>query len=195
MRVVHCLAAAMACAAFSSATAQTRPRHEGWNIALGVGQGMLSATCSTCALVERERASLMVVRVGLTLTDRAIVGIDGDVYQRQYMNGRSETVTTDYQVVTLDGLFYSNQRSDIFLKVGFGFSHLRSKQNPGPGYRSMSATGPVFRFGAGFDMRFGRTWAVSPFVDQVVGLKGSSSVEDVTSKTSSVLFGLAVTWP
>jgi hypothetical protein len=190
-----CIAVMAGALAFSAATAQTRPRHQAWNIALGVGQGLLTPTCSSCANVDRERAFIAIARVGWTVRDRFILGVDGGVYQRQRFEGRDETVSTDYQVVTIDALFYANHRSEVFLKFGFGISHLSAMLNPGTGYRQMSMYGPAIRFGTGIDMRLGRAWALSPFVDAVVGLRGGSDVPGVTSRTSAILFGMAVTWP
>jgi hypothetical protein len=180
-----------------TASAQTRPRHEGWNTALGIGFGKLRTSCTGCELA-RDGAYQMTFRAGWTLSDAFIVAVDGLVFQKQRQENDGvnvRNVNTNFYALTADVLWYPSKRWEIFLKGGAGGAsnsiHLDTQLGP----RHVKATAPTVRFGIGTDMRFGRTWSISPYVDYLMGLSTRTNVEGIEIRSSMLLFGAAITWP
>lgn len=179
-----------------TASAQTRPRHEGFNAALGIGFGKLGTSCSGCTLPARDGAFQATIRGGWTLSDAFIIAGEGLIFQKHLAdNVTGETFNTNYTVLTAEALWYPSRRWDIFFKGGAGVSNIQISLHTPLGVRRVKATAPALRIGIGIDMRFGRTWSLSPYLDYLLGLTSGTNIDGLNIRSSMLLFGAAVTWP
>jgi hypothetical protein len=184
------------CAVSAAAPAQQAPRHQGLHLALGVGQGKLRNSCTECVNPPHERANVLTLRAGWTVHDLFVVAIEGLIYDRQAKDGRGDQIGTTYQLVTANAIAYAGRRTDLFLKIGGGISHTTERVDlHGAGRQRLNVTAPAIRVGTGIDLRFGRRWSVSPFVDNAFGFRRETSFYRVDFKSLMLIFGATLTWP
>jgi len=214
------VACAVTCAP-ALASAQPKPRHQGLNIAVVLGQGKLHTACETCrwpttpgapllhpAPPEEERANLISLRAGWTLHDLAIVFAEGTFLRRTVASGDLKPIETAFDAYTLGAMLYASRRSEAFFKLGFGVSHGRRRVLlASDTLRSyLVVTNPAYRIGVGYDLRIGRTWSLTPTVEYVgTTARKSESFEydrPVNPRTPGVLgknrvwvFALGLTFP
>ena len=94
-----------------SASAQTRPRHEGFNAALGVGFGKLTTSCSMCTDPANDGAFQFTTRGGWTMSDAFIVSADVLVFQKHLADiVTGEEFNTNFYALTADALWYPSKR-------------------------------------------------------------------------------------
>jgi hypothetical protein len=187
-------AVAMLGALALTASAQTRPRHEAFNGALGIGFGKLRTACAGCAQAN-DGAFQFTARGGWTMTDAFIVSGDFVVFQKHVQDDRGNDANTNYYAFTADVLWYPSKRWEIFFKGGGGVSSTSLSLDTPVGARHVKASAPLLRIGMGTDMRLGRSWALTPYVDYLLGLDATTNISGVKIKSSILLFGAAVTWP
>jgi hypothetical protein len=201
--------AASLCAAAQTAAAQPKPRHTGFTMAFGFGQGVVKSSCETCNYIPNERANLFGIRAGWTLHDLVLLAAEGTFVSRTVANGRERDrpIETSYQAYTASGILYLGKHSDAFVKLGGGIGMgKRWVQLSTDTLRSyVETTNPVVRFGTGIDLRIGRTWSVTPTFEYIVSTARTSdeisfvpldnrSQAGVKAKNNLMIFALALTF-
>ncbi|HYV97937.1 MAG TPA: hypothetical protein VE967_10815 [Gemmatimonadaceae bacterium] len=188
--------AGLALAAFATAAAaQTKARHTGWSFGLGVADGKLRVSCSGCEFPAKEGGLEGVFQVGWSLSDAIIILADGQVYAKHQEDSRGNPANTDYQMGSVVAQWYPSRKWEHFLKAGFGMSHTAMFLDVSSlGLRDVRSNNGVMRMGLGTDLRFGRNWSLTPFLDYSLGMSANTNVAGIKAKVSMLSFGVAATW-
>jgi hypothetical protein len=178
----------------TNAMAQVGPRHAGLTWTGGVGLGKLKTECTGCSRDARETAMSAALRVGWTLHDQIIVSVDGLIFQKQQQDNRGEAANTNYSSDAGVVQIYPSSRVGFFFKGGVGIANISQSQDTSLGLRDLEASSIVMRLGAGTDMRFGRAWSLTPFIDYLFGSATESNVAGIDVKPSLLFFGVGITF-
>ena len=159
---------------------QDRPQtREGFFI--GFGLGYASLDCSNCT--ERDPGLAFQFTLGGTLGDRFLLAFDALGW------GKTENeVTLTYSNLSAALFFYPMPESGLFLKGGVGFSALQAEASVGAGTLTVGTDGVGGTVGAGYNIRLGDNFSLTPFGNLLFG-----SLED-DSSVNVVQLGLGVTW-
>jgi hypothetical protein len=179
-----------------TARAQVAPRHKGFTAGIGVAQGKLRVSCSGCTFPAKEGALVATFKAGWSLSDALILNGDFAIYTKHMEdNVTGAEQNTNYQLMTAALQWYPSRKWEHFFKFGGGFSHSTMALDVSSlGARDIKTTGATTRVGFGTDLRFGRKWSLTPYVDYAMGLKANTSVDGLTVKVSMLLFGATITW-
>jgi hypothetical protein len=167
------LTALLATTAFAQ-QAQTR---QGFWIGGGMGYGSMGLGCSTCAGVGREGSMTGYVKLGGTLRQNILLGVESNVWTKSEGAGR----------VTMGNFsgaayWYPMATQGLFIKGGAGYSRLSADDG------SISASDGGFGIigGVGYDIRAGRNMSITPVANWYRGAfnGGSANVLD---------FGIGIT--
>ena len=166
------LTALLATTAF--AQGQTR---QGFWIGGGMGYGSMGLGCSTCAGVGREGSVTGYVKLGGTLRQNILLGVESNVWTKSQGTGR----------VTMGNFsgaayWYPMPTQGLFIKGGAGYSRLAVDD----GVSTASDGGFGILGGLGYDIRAGRNLSITPVANWYRGgfNGGSANVLD---------FGVGVT--
>ncbi|HEV7365225.1 MAG TPA: hypothetical protein VGN76_05230 [Gemmatimonadales bacterium] len=167
------LTALLATTAFAQ-QAQTR---QGFWIGGGMGYGSMGLGCSSCAGVGREGSVTGYVKLGGTLRQNILLGVESNVWTKSAGTGR----------VTMGNFsgaayWYPMATQGLFLKGGAGYSRLAV----GDGTSTASDGGFGILGGVGYDIRAGRNLSITPVANWYRGAfnGGSANVLD---------FGIGIT--
>jgi hypothetical protein len=167
------LTALLATTAFAQ-QAQTR---QGFWIGGGMGYGSMGLGCSTCAGVGREGSVTGYVKLGGTLRQNILLGVESNVWTKSEGPGR----------VTMGNFsgaayWYPMATQGLFIKGGAGYSRLSADD----GTTSASDGGFGILGGVGYDIRAGRNMSITPVANWYRGAfnGGSANVLD---------FGIGIT--
>jgi hypothetical protein len=180
----------------ATADAQRDEVYRGMSLAFGFGRGSMAIECKGCETSAQADISGL-ARVGWTLRENVIVAVEGIGFQKaQVIDQRTVDATFTFGGAVL--LWYPRRYADFFLKVGGGMSHSSGTFNAQTGIPTeLELNSPALLLGVGTDLRIGRTFSVSPFVDYYrpvprdADLGGGAAIS-ITSSTFN--FGLALTY-
>jgi hypothetical protein len=185
-----CALALAAAAAMPAAAQGGRPQtREGYWISFGLGAGSAGIDCSVCP-DDRENGATLYLRMGGTPSPRLLIGGE--------LNGwGKEENDVEMSVGSLMGVvqFYPAATGGFFLTGGLGFLGM-VLEDPTD---EVESNGFGVQVGAGYDIRLGRRFSLSPFATYVHGFSGEPEVNGVTVKGMDVNpnffhFGLGFTW-
>jgi hypothetical protein len=167
------LTALLATTAFAQ-QAQTR---QGFWIGGGMGYGSLGLSCTGCADVGREGSLSAYFKLGGTLRQNILLGVEMNGWTKSEGAGR----------VTMGNLsgaayWYPMARSGLFIKGGAGYSNLSADD----GVSTASDGGFGILGGLGYDIRARRNLSITPVANWYRGsfAGGSANVLD---------FGIGIT--
>ena len=158
--------------------AQRPQTREGFFIGLGIGGGSLG--CATCD--GREGSFTGQVTFGGTLTPQLLLGVESSGWTKEENDAR--LTHANFGVVAH---FYPMVTSGLFLSGGVGGSTLEASTTSGSVTTSVTETGFGFTAGAGYDVRVGNNFSVTPY-----GLYGWGDFDAGSADTFQ--FGVGVTW-
>lgn len=187
--------------ASASAAQRTSESHAGFTGALGVNKGNVQTNCDVCVESQSDSDFGFMFRAGWTLRPNYYVGVELTLWEKQQeLSGIQADV--NFNVVTAVLLWYPQTYHQYFLKGGLGIAQVKTVhdtpgQSGGFVASELEATGPLVQVGLGYDLRLGRAWSVTPYIDFLFGFSGKSDVGSssatTTLKSAMLVFGAAVT--
>lgn len=173
------LLTAVLAAAAAPAEAQRELRHHGFWIGFGAGGGW---NTSDGLDGERLPGGALYLRMGGTPSERLLVGGEVNGWFRE-----EGSATVSRGNVTLTVLFYPSRRGGLFFKGGAGAAQVQVSETVGNVTTTVSDQGLGTTFGAGFDIRLGRNFYLTPNLDFLF-----QTIDDVDNTLT--LLSLGVTW-
>jgi outer membrane protein with beta-barrel domain len=161
----------------TSAFAQQAQTRQGFWVGGGMGYGSLGLSCTGCADVGREGGVSGYAKLGGTLRQNILLGLETNVWTKSEGGGR----------VTLGNFsgaayWYPMATQGLFIKAGAGYSNL----SVDAGGSSASDGGFGWLGGVGYDIRAGRNLSITPVANWFRGgFNGGSA--------NVLQFGLGVT--
>jgi outer membrane protein with beta-barrel domain len=161
----------------TSAFAQQAQTRQGFWVGGGMGYGSLGLSCTGCADVGREGGVSGYAKLGGTLRQNILLGLETNVWTKSEGGGR----------VTLGNFsgaayWYPMATQGLFIKAGAGYSNL----SVDAGGSSASDGGFGWLSGVGYDIRAGRNLSITPVANWFRGgFNGGSA--------NVLQFGLGVT--
>jgi hypothetical protein len=137
----------------TTATAQQAQTRQGFWIGGGMGYGSMGLSCSSCSGVGREGGMSGYAKLGGTLRQNVLLGIE--------MNGwtKSEGAgSVRMGNLSAAAYWYPMPTQGLFLKGGAGYSNLRADD----GVNTASDGGLGILGGVGYDVRVGRNLSITP---------------------------------
>jgi hypothetical protein len=139
----------------------------GFWIGFGFGYGSAGLGCDDCDFDEREGAFTGYVKLGGTLSERLLLGLETNAWIEQ--EGTS-TLTLGSMTGTVT--FYPRASSGFFLKAGAGASYIDMEDRFGDVAVSVDKVGWGVLAGIGYDVRVGRNVSITPSVNYYYGQPG-----------------------
>ncbi len=136
-------------------SAQDNPQtREGFWIGLGLGWGSLG--CSGCS--SRESSGAGVLKLGGTVNQQLLLGVESSAWTKEDSGVR----LTHANVVFL-GQFYPTAESGFFVQGGIGVSEFKASTSGSGISVSASDNGLGLTAGAGYDVRVGSNFSITPY--------------------------------
>ena len=175
----------------ASETFAQRPQtRQGVNISFGFGAGSAGIDCSGCE-TSRKSGTVGYFNVGGTINRHLTLG--GELNGFAYSSKNEDDTIGSLMAVAH---FYPASAIGFFLIGGAGLTSL-SLDNHVDQVNVTSASGGI-QLGAGYDVRLGRNFSLTPYVSFVQGFAGKARVNDVstseTVKPNYTQVGLGFTW-
>jgi len=148
---------------------------QGFWIGLGGGYGSADVSCDGCDGDSREGSFTGFIKLGGTLNEHVLLGFEGNGWIKEE-DGTTVTLGSGAFTVT----FYPQAASGFFLKAGAGFSYIDTSFDLGTLDASISKTGWGVLAGAGYDIRVGRNFSLTPCVNWFYGKPGDLTFEGET---------------
>ena len=190
MRKSHlrCLPVALAIAISSPLVAQEPPLRKGFWMGLAPALGFAHPTCDGCGSRDWKDGYGLTVKLGLTLSQNFLVGIEFNDWRRQ-----DSDVTTTMGNGNVVLYFYPIATGRLFLKGGGGASMFDASGSPG-----LWGLGWGWTAGVGYDIRAGGSLSLTPVVNFWYGHVGDLAQDDtaiITGWKQSVFeLGLGLTY-
>jgi hypothetical protein len=172
--MVRSVAVSMALLVAVAAVAEAQRAHDrtGLWMGLGLGAGFARATCSVCG--GRETGPAMQVRVGGTISQSILAGVEGTGWLQSGAAGDRSLL----MLIAL-GILYPSSNHGFHLEAGIG------------GYRyveadtanELSTEGLALHLGARYDLRITRRVSLSPFATVMASSFGNPTRLDKSSGT------------
>jgi hypothetical protein len=184
------LAAASLLALSASASAQSNAQmRDGFTISFGLGGGSAALSCPGCGSTPRETGASGYLRLGGAMSQSLVLAAE--------MNGWSKAIDgVDVRMGTLAGVaqWYPSVTNGFYVKGGLGMSSY-AEEDP---TAKAEAIGLGYEFGTGYDIRMGRNFSLTPYVN-FVGMANSDVKVGGTSLnqkigTTNMQYGLGFTW-
>lgn len=167
--------------------ARALPR-EGFGISFGFGAGSAGAACDFCSS-DRTTGLSGYLRLGGHPNPQTFVGFESNGWVNSE-NGIDESLGFYSGVIQ----FYPNVHQGFYLKGGLGLSLYTATD----GVDEVTGTALGFAAGIGYDIRVGRNFSLTPYVNFLTSTKGELKVNDVGSdlnvSANLIQFGLGFTW-
>ena len=170
--------------------AQRPQTREGLNVSFGFGGGSAGIDCSGCP-TSRQNGTLFYVNVGSTINRRLTLGGE--------LNGfASSSRDEDDTIGSLMAVahFYPAPATGLFLVGGAGMTSMSLDNHVDQ--VNVTSTGLGAQFGAGYDIRLGRNFSLTPYASYVKGFAGMAKVNGVSAgekiTPNYAQFGLGFTW-
>jgi hypothetical protein len=175
MRVRLTVLALFVTLAAGDAAAQRTSTHKGATMAFAVGRGTLRVNCEGCRDGRRADMSAM-ARFGWTVTEDLFVAAEVMGFEHAtYVD--LETISVSSYWAGAVALWYPRPYSEAYFKGGVGFS---ASNGPFPvanvGSVDITLNRPGFLVGVGADLRMGRSFSVTPFIDFILIAPGEQAV-------------------
>jgi len=199
MRRIHVLVftllVAMAAPAMAQSPQTAAPVHpEGWWGGFGGGMAALRFACADCGDSQPVyEAPAMAISFGKSIGRKVAFGVE--------YGGAFPSLDSGARVVasSLTGLarWYPSLTAPVFLKFGVGLSRVRASLASNGETISEIRNGTGIVFGIGWDIRVGRSAALTPYAGWYmsaigdIGAEGTAQKRDVSWNTWT--FGLGVT--
>lgn len=145
-------------------------RHGFW-IALGGGYGSASIDCDGCDASEREGAFTAFFKLGGTLNDQVLLGVEGNGWIKE-----EGTTTLTLGSVTGTVTLYPQASGGFFLKLGAGASFVDTEERFGSVTVSIDKVGWGVLAGVGYDIRVARNISITPSVNYYFGQEGKITI-------------------
>lgn len=165
--MLGCLAGGLLLLSPSSAVAGHPQVREGFWIGFGGGWGWADLGCDECEGEDREDSFTGFIKLGGTLNDRVLLGLESNGWVKDEDGGRL-TLGTLTGTVT----FYPQASGGFFLKGGAGLSYVSLDIDDFFFEASASKTGWGVLAGAGYDIRVGRNVSITPSFNFYYGKPG-----------------------
>jgi len=190
--MIRALALSLLCA--SSALAQSRPQtREGFTASFGLGAGSAGVSCEDCG-TDRETSGALYLRLGGAYRPNLILGGEINGWARTTDDiGGEGTIT----IVTVNALaqWYPQVTSGFFVSGGLGIGSLEVEASfPGLGTLSDKTTGLGYQVGAGYDLRLGSNFSLTPFATFFGTAGGKVESSDVKLDANVIQIGLGLTF-
>jgi hypothetical protein len=170
--------------------AQRPQTREGVNISFGFGGGSAGIDCSGCE-TKRQSGTLFYFNVGGTINRYLTLG--GELNGFGYSSQNEDDTIGSLMVVAH---FYPAPATGFFLAGGAGLTSLSLDNHVDQ--INVSSTGGGVQIGAGYDIRLGHNFSLTPYASFVQGFAGKARVNDVstseTVKPNYGQIGLGFTW-
>jgi outer membrane protein with beta-barrel domain len=169
---------------------QTR---DGFTISFGFGSGSAGLTCNACD-TDRESAPTGYLRIGGALRPNLILAGEANAWTK---SKTEQGVQVDVSIGTVNFLvqWYPQPTGGFFVSggVGGGSMSVDAKLPNGPTV-SDRTNGFGYQAGAGYDIRLGRNFSLTPFATYfaTAGGKLDSTKEKIDGNVFH--FGLGFTW-
>jgi hypothetical protein len=172
--------------------------HHGLTWSLGFGKGSLKVTCSLACDEQKTNATGLVGRVGWTLRQNLVVGVDAVLWEKaQDIDGDLDNDNVKFNYAGASLQFYPHPFRQFFVKIAAGMGQTKTEMDvPTFGPRRVSATGFGGSVGTGYDFHVGKGFSITPYIDYLGGFKGKGDLDgassDVDFTSSMVQWGLKV---
>jgi hypothetical protein len=194
MRRFLLIAAALS---FSSTTAsgQTRPQlRDGFMIGFGVGASSAGVSCDGCSGTSRQNGPSLYLMVGGAVSPSLILAGETHGWAKQE-NG--ENMQSGYLMGIAQ--WYPAVETGFFLKGGVGVGQLSDEAtDPTFGSVKLESMGFAYQVGTGYDVRVGRNFSLTPFVNYLATAGASAKVNGASANerldVNNVQYGLGFTW-
>ena len=177
LTAILCMSAAALFLVPQHTEAQRPQTREGFFIGLGIGGGSLG--CATCA--GREGSITGKLTLGGTLSPQLLLGVESSGWTKE-----ENDAWLTHANASAVAHFYPVATGGFFLSGGVGFSTLDVSTVSGSVTTSISETGLGFTAGAGYDVRVGNNFSVTPY-----GIYGWGDFDAGSADTFQ--FGIGVT--
>jgi hypothetical protein len=163
------------------------PRH-GLYLSVGAGGGSVGFECSICNSDNRTGGASGYIGLGGTLSPHWRLGGEVNVWGRS--EGGVDRVAVAVQFVAA---WYPSRTGGFFVKAGVGgLAHAEDD-----GTNELTASGGSFSLGIGYDVRIGRSLAITPFLNSIATSKSTvqlngAKVPGVEVNPNLVQVGLAL---
>jgi opacity protein-like surface antigen len=185
------LVAVLLCSVAAQALAQgaARPQaREGFAISFGFGGGSAGAECDFCGS-ERTTGLSGYLRLGGYVNERVFLGFESNGWVNSE-DGLDESLGFYSAVVQ----WYPNADQGFYLKGGAGLALYGITD----GEDKISSNGLGLTIGLGHDIRVGRNFSLTPFVNYLVSTKSELNFNDestgLNASANLLQFGLGFTW-
>jgi hypothetical protein len=170
--------------------AQRPQTREGVNIGFGVGGGSAGIDCSGCQ-TSRQSGTLFYFNVGGTINRQLTLG--GELNGFAYSSQNEDDTFASLMMVAH---FYPAPAMGFYLAGGAGLTSMSLDNHVD--LVNVTSTGAGAQIGAGYDIRLGRNFSLTPYASFVQGFAGKARVNDIstsdTVKPNYVQIGLGFTW-
>lgn len=177
---------------FSASLAQAQDSRtqtrEGFGISFGFGAGSAGAACDACTS-DRTTGLSGYLRLGGHVNAQTLVAFESNGWVNSE-DGIDETLGFYSGVVQ----FYPNADQGFYVKGGIGLSLYTATD----GVDDLSGTAFGFTAGMGYDIRVGRSFSLTPYVNVLTSTKGELKFNDTGTdlkiSANLIQLGLGFTW-
>jgi hypothetical protein len=166
----------------NGASGQDNPRNrEGFWISFGFGAGSLgsgnSCTSQFCPESLRETGAVAYLRMGGTVSQHALLGVESSGWARVDENGE----VSQFGALSLVGFYYPSVSGGFFLRGGVGTAnHARNDDR---------RSGLGLSIGLGIDLKAGNTFSFTPFANLIHGRFSNPDI-----RRNLLQLGLGFSW-
>jgi hypothetical protein len=190
--MMRALALSLLCA--TSALAQSRPQtREGFTASFGLGGGSAGVTCDDCES-DRETAPSLYLRLGGAYRPNLIIAGEINGWSKEDEDAGVEGRIT---IVTINAVaqWYPQVTSGFFLNGGLGIGSLNVEADiSGLGTLSSKTTGLGYQVGAGYDLRLGTNFSLTPYATFFGTAGGKVESTDAKLDANVIQIGLGLTF-
>lgn len=172
------------------AFAQRPQTREGFTISFGFGGGSAGIDCRGCE-TSRQSGTVLYLNVGSTISRRLTLGGELNGFSRSSQN-EDDTMASLMAVAH----FYPAPAIGFFLIGGAGMTTMSLDNHVDQ--VNVTSVGLGAEIGAGYDIRLGRNFSLTPYAAFVQGFAGTAKVNSVSAgekvTPNYTQIGLGFTW-
>ena len=163
-------------------SAQQTIRRSGAWFGAGFGLGQISAVCSSCESRETGLATHGMLRGGVTLSRRLLIGLE-------YVRGQSQRNTDAITAIGITTYLYPFPEGNMFVKVGLGLSFYDTRTPHSP---DVQGYGLGIISGLGYDLRATERISLTPTLTALYGRQ--SDIGTSGAQETHFAFSIGVTF-